>query len=285
MAEGDAVKVDKYDARLTQAVENLRSNAKWTLVAFGAIGTTLLAGSQLSSLGKFAYDEPRLWFALFCALVALGVAALAVRSTSAIAYSGYVELNNLEQADIDYAERNPALLEGFRSVADLKAAYEDAITDRHEGFFAGHTADELQNAENWYRYIDTLVDKVLSYIRYNKIRQQSERSRTDLTRASIAAAAALVGFAWAANPAGEQSLGVQTVPARATLNLTEAGRAALAPMLGGRCAALRDMGVVILGLTTSGPDIVTLGDSQCSPVRFTLTTALGSLNPASPARP
>ena len=32
----------KYDVRLTKSVEDLRSNAKWTLVAFGAIGTTLL---------------------------------------------------------------------------------------------------------------------------------------------------------------------------------------------------------------------------------------------------
>ena len=279
MPEGDIVKLDKYDARLTQAVENLRSNAKWTLVAFGAIGTTLLAGSQLSSLGKFAYNEPRLWFALLCALVALGVAALAVRSTSAIAYSGYVELNSLEQADIAYAERNPALLEGFRTVADLKAAYEDAIADRHEGFFAGHTADELQNAENWYRYIDTLVDKVLSYIRYNKIRQQSERSRTELTRASIAAAIALLGFAWAANPEKTATTVVVTAPvSEARVELSDAGRKALAPRLGEACVKLTSLPVIVLNITDKGSDVLVVKSADCAAARLTLTDAVGKFD-------
>ena len=110
MPEGDSAKADKYESQLAQAVEHLRGNVKWTLIAFGAIGTTLLAGSQLSNLGKFQWTEPRLWVALLCALVALGVAAYAVRSALVVAYTGYVELNSLTDEDIAYVERNPALL-------------------------------------------------------------------------------------------------------------------------------------------------------------------------------
>jgi hypothetical protein len=35
---------DQYETNVAQAVEYLRGNVKWTLIAFGAIGTTLLAG-------------------------------------------------------------------------------------------------------------------------------------------------------------------------------------------------------------------------------------------------
>ena len=66
MPEGDSAKADKYELQLAQAVEHLRGNVKWTLIAFGAIGTTL---SRIAApkLGIFQ-TELRLWVALFCAL-------------------------------------------------------------------------------------------------------------------------------------------------------------------------------------------------------------------------
>ena len=278
MPEGDSAKTDKYESQLAQAVEHLRGNVKWTLIAFGAIGTTLLAGSQLSNLGKFQWTEPRLWFALFCALVALGVAAYAVRSALAVAYTGYVELNSLSDEDIAYVQRNPALLEGFGSVDELREAYRAAIASRHEGFFAGLTADQLQSLENWYRYVDSLVDKVLSYVRYNRIRQQVERSRAELTIASVVTAAALVGFAWAANPGPDQQIVVLQSPVSAAkLALSETGKATLTPLLGAKCVALAAIEIVVLNVTTSGSEVLTLAGKDCPVARFTLTSAMGKL--------
>jgi hypothetical protein len=278
MPESDAAKSDKYESRLTQAVEQLRGNVKWTLVAFGAIGTTLLAGSQLSNLGKFPYDEPRLWLALGCALAALGVAAYAVRSALAVAYTGYVEFSNLSDDDIAYVQRNPALLEGFGTIADLRDAYDAAIASRHDGFFAGLTLEQLQINENWYRYVDSLVDKVLSYVRYNRIRQQVERSRTELTVASVVTAAALVGFAWAANPGIEaQTVLLQSPASPAKLTLSTAGKVALTPLLGAKCVALPAIDVLLLNVTTTGSEVATVASKDCPLARFTLTGAMGKL--------
>ncbi|MBI3704950.1 MAG: hypothetical protein HY244_14150 [Rhizobiales bacterium] len=284
MAESAEAKSDKYATRLTLAVEHLRGNVKWTLVAFGAIGTTLLAGSQLSNLGKFNYDEPRLWLALLCAMLALGAAAYAVRSASAVAYSGYTELYSLQQSDIEYIEHNNALLEGFANVDALKREYEKAIKTRHRNLMNPNSEPgALADDKIWYFYLDGLVDKVLSYIRYNRIQQQVDRSRTELAAASIVAAIGLVGFAWAANPSAEHATVVlKAPPSEARLALTSAGKTTLAPVLGAPCVALDRIEVIVLSVTTAGSEVITAKTKDCPVARFTLTDALGKLAATSP---
>ena len=108
---------DKYEKRSTEAVEYLRGNVRWTLVAFGAIGTTLLAGSQLSNIGKFGGGELRLWIAVAFALFALGAAAYAVRSalSPGVAYTGDVDIYDLKQADTDlFRNSTPPHARGVR---------------------------------------------------------------------------------------------------------------------------------------------------------------------------
>jgi hypothetical protein len=284
MADDSGTKSDKYEKRLTDAVDYLRGNVKWTLVAFGAIGTTLLAGSQLSNLGKFEWNEPRLWIALLFAALALGAAAYAVRCALAVAYTGYTELYSLETADIKYVERNSALLQGFESIQALRRAYEKCIRDRHRDL----TADEkdpaaLENNEIWFAYLDGLVDDVLSYIRHDRVRRQVERSRTELTWASMIAAVSLVGFAWAANPKVEQRVVVlKAVAAEARLKLTEAGKKVLEPVLGAQCIASGMIDIIALDAAAAKHDVISLKTKDCPVARLTIDDALGSLLGASP---
>jgi hypothetical protein len=130
MAESANPKGDRYETSVTQAVEYLRGNVKWTLIAFGAIGTTLLAGSQLSNIGKFQPNEFRLWFAIGCALAALLAAAYAVNSALKVAYAGYTEFFDLGEADRTFVQRNPGLSEGFDTVVALALAYQRCVTAR-----------------------------------------------------------------------------------------------------------------------------------------------------------
>ena len=284
MANDDGLKPDKYEVQLKQAIDDLRGNAKWALVAFGAIGTTLLAGSQLSNLGKFQTDNLRLWAAVLFAVLALGAATYAVRSAMAVAYTGSVELYNLEEADIAYLARNPAILEGFGSLDNLKQRFEEAIAWRYAALVRGEsTADMLERYEHWYEYLDGVVDKVLAYIRYNSIKTQSERSRHELTAASIVAAIGLVGFAWAANPAVEHPIVVlKALPSEARLALTSAGKTTLAPVLGTSCVALDRIEVIVLNATTAGSEVVTAKTKDCPIVRFTVSDTLGKLAATSP---
>ena len=282
MAEDDSgAKPDKYETRLTQSVENFRSNAKWTLVAFSAIGTTLLAGSQLSSIGKFPLNEPRLWAAAAFAVVAMLAATAAVRSALKVANAGYVEFSNLSKADTDFIEReNPALLEGFETIENLKGWYALCIEKRFE-VISQPAMDQaaLANVERWFVYLDGLIDNIMSYIHFNKIRQQSEESRGQLIEASIFAAVALLGFAWAANPRIEQPVVVLSYPTpEATATLTDLGKKTLMPLLGTSCVALDRVPIIVLNVTTTGIDVVSMKSKDCALARFTLTDTLGRVS-------
>src|SRR5437868_2973628 len=132
MPEGNESKQDKYGPRLKESVEQLRGNVKWTLLAFGAIGTTLLAGSQLSNLGKFHYGDSRLWLALACALIALFAAAYAVNVALKVANTGHVDINRLTAADQDYISNSTGLLGGYASTDQLRQQYLNRIEERFQ---------------------------------------------------------------------------------------------------------------------------------------------------------
>lgn len=280
----DSAKPDKYEVQLSQAVEYLRGNVKWSLLAFGAIGTTLLAGSQLSSLGKFDVHEPRLWAAVMFAILALGAASYAVRSAQAVAYTGHVEYAQLDESDLAYVNNNKPILEGFDSVAALRQTYEACITKRyHDLLTPGTEPLVLESNEKWYAYLDSMHDKILAYVRYNRIRRQADRSRSQLTAASIAAATGLVGFAWAANPEKAATAVVVSAPiSEAQVELNDAGRKALTPLLGESCTKLPRISVLVLNVAATGAEVVTLKSADCASGRFSLTEALGKFVAASP---
>ncbi len=275
---------DKYEARWTQAADYLRGSIKWTLLAFGAIGTTLLAGSQLSNLGKFSAGEPRLWLALAFALAALLAAAYAMHSALRFLYTGHTEFYRLASDEIADIEKNKALLEGFISVKALRTAYEECISVRHSKIMAAKmNARELKSAETLYHYLDGVIDKVVSHVRNYRMRQEVKRTRKELTRASMAAAVALLGFAWAANPAIEKPAIVLQAPAsEARVALTETGRQKLAPVIGANCVATGPIGVIVLSITTEGSEVISLKTKDCPIKRFTLNDSLGKLSVAPP---
>lgn len=270
---------DRYATRLKESVDQLRGNVKWTLVAFGAIGTTLLAGSQLSNLGKFSYDEGRLWLALAFAMLALCAAAFAVNAVLKVAYTGHVNINNLDSLDHDEIRKSPGLLAGYSSTDQIAGHYVRRINARFLHFKQGVDLDVLEADDATLGFIEDLIDSILSYVRYTRILRQAQWARRRLFFASILAAIGLVGFAWAANPpSAAPTVVLQSPAAPAKLLLTEAGIKTFMPVLGAACATLKPIEVITLNVSTSGSEVVTLKSQACPVARFTLTPALGELS-------
>jgi calcineurin-like phosphoesterase family protein len=282
MAEDRGSKEDKYAAQLKESVEQLRGNVKWTLLAFGAIGTTLLAGSQLSNLGKFQYGDLRLWVALGFALMALGAAAFAVNAALKVAYTGHVDIDDLDDDDHAYIRRSTGLLAGYDSAEQIKLQYVDRVNKRFAHLNEGASLETLEIDDATLAFLEELIDTILSYVRYNRIMRASQDARRKLFGSSIIAAIGLVGFAWAANPATEQqTIVLQSPTSPAKLALSESGKRTLAPVLGAKCVALPAIDILLLSVTAAGSEVVTLATKDCPVARFTLTAAMGKLTSAS----
>jgi hypothetical protein len=284
MADKAEPKAEQYEASVTQAIDALRGNVKWTLISFGAIATTLLAGSQLSNIGRFHLNEPRFLFGAGCALIALVAAAYAVNSAMKVAYAGYTEFFDLGDEQRNFVQRNPALLEGFANVSALSLAYQRCIEERHQELIAAQPDPRnLRDNEIWFNYLSRLVGRIVAYVRYDVIKAQAEVSRRELRYASVIAGATLIGFAWAANPKAEQGAVIlQSPTSAATLKLTDQGKAVLSPVIGAQCAAQDRIDVIVLNVATTGSDVITLKSKNCQLARFTISDALGRLTPTAP---
>lgn len=73
-------------AEITAANQRLRDTAKWIVTSFAAVGAILVAGLQLSSIGKRTAETPdeRVWATLVgIAAAALGV-AIVIGSMSSV---------------------------------------------------------------------------------------------------------------------------------------------------------------------------------------------------------
>lgn len=200
--------VERGDS-FAKSVDAMRATSRWTLAAFAAVGTVLVAGSQLSSIGRFEGDDRRLWVAIFALSLVLGIAGLAVWFVIAVETAGETSLADLvrqdarpSSADAVFLRDNPALLGGFPSVKALDEAYRVAISRRYEAIATG-SQEDIDAAQQWVMFLgDVVIFPLLSATRYHRVRCTFDRWAKPIVVAAIVAGIAVGAFAWAANPPG-----------------------------------------------------------------------------------
>jgi hypothetical protein len=216
--------------------DKIREAAKWLVASFAAVGAALIAGSQLSSIGRLPVCAPtsidciRLWIAILGAVVALLGVVWAVWTGV-----GLLAPIRLQASDLKmewragtpihaYFQANPAQLQGFIDFEDMDTQEKGAY-DRFDELNA--QLDEVSDAQRlrFYRKVRTSpaqrkrMEKDLDEAEetLNEILRRSDDVITianhvqyvhffrgkALRRVFAAAAIAAVGivaFAWAGNP-------------------------------------------------------------------------------------
>lgn len=303
----------------------MRSTSSWLVGALAAVATIMLAGSQLSSVGSLTWedDRTRLLLAVGSAVVAVVAVAYAVSRLSAVQMpsegtlvtvremlapgrrgrrsrfstlvdgdsglrSGYptVEILLEEYERRRRAEHRRDLvvrrlecrLEGTRSPSEAREVGAALETARDRRKKASEAVGELRS------HVQTLV-QLASYL---SLRATYEQARPHVLGAALATAAALIAFAWAANPpeaTQESADALPQNPRAGTLFLSEESAQQLSAVLGGDCAAEASgeagIGVVALASTDGEIDVVTVPTSACPmPVKLTVTDDVGRVVPA-----
>jgi hypothetical protein len=122
---------------LAAANQRIRDTAKWLVASAAAIGAALIAGSQLSSIGRLELGWPaseataRLWVATAGALVGLTAVVFAITAALRVLLPVQVLITDLADGwekpgpelrpVVEFFRRRPKFLQGTASPADLIA--------------------------------------------------------------------------------------------------------------------------------------------------------------------
>jgi Pentapeptide repeats (8 copies) len=208
---------------LAAAANRIRDAGKWLIAAAAAVGAALIAGSQLSSIGKLnactARSEQclRLPVSLLGAIIGLVSIAYIMWSAGRLLLPVEVTITDLanhwdaskrEWADAQFFKENPAYL-GYENPSELEHARTDAWTRLTDAEDAAEPTSERErairksNIAQARKEFDELQDRtmtVTSIAQYQLLKDEFSRFSRKLLPAAALAAFGVVLFAWAANP-------------------------------------------------------------------------------------
>jgi hypothetical protein len=262
-----------------KAVTNYRDTAKWILSVFAAIAGVLLAGLQLSNLGKA--DAPYLTIAAIAAAFALGAVGVIIWLATTILASGVVTETSLRAyprtvGSKDINLNDNLLLDGYETVdAFLKdyksigAQYEQARKD-----------DDKATVTNLTPKIKKLIQTrstLLPIARYAMVLRSFNIAMQWMFVCGIVAAIAIGVFAWATNQKSVTNTIFQGPPSAASVKLTDAGQAALKDSLGEDCVKLPQVAVILLSVAEGKFEVVSIPSSTCKVAKFTVDADTGTV--------
>lgn len=274
----------------TAGIERLRETAKWLIGAYAAVGTVLVAGLQLTNLGKIE-DETRLLAAIATVFVALVAVVVAIWKITDVL--GPVKV---EEADLapnspagKMATETPSLLKGQAlDLESLQKRHEEALKEyqlKRDKARGDSTAKP--EAEQAYKLVMALNDPLASMRNialFEKLKKKFDRAKRWLGASAVLTAGCVIAFAWAANPSEESQADAKAQehgptiarPSLVTVSvdLHRSSLKALREKLGGGCN-LAMVHALVVGGTTADPEVITLPKHHCRDVRFVVSEDIG----------
>jgi hypothetical protein len=272
-------------------IDRIRDTAKWLIGAYAAVGAVLVAGLQLTSLGKVE-DDTRLWVAIGTAAIALLAVLYGISKIAAVLSPVTVD----EEKDLGpgspiekMTQKAPSLLKKqARTPAELQAKYATAVDDYQRKRVAARADPELvPEVERDYRAL-LAINSTLDYLKklalFQKVDAKFSGAKRRLAGASIVAAACVITFAWAANPSDDDQARAKAHengptlldPSLASVSV-DPRRAALKPLrtkLGSGCD-IGHIAALVVGGSAQEPEVVTLPEHGCSAIRFSVGDDVG----------
>jgi Pentapeptide repeats (8 copies) len=192
---------------IEQANQRIRDAAKWLIASTAAVGAALLAGSQLSSIGRLDVGWPatvataRLWVAVAGALLGLTAVVFVIWTGVRLLLPRFIPVADLAAAwdaphgtmrpVVAFFRRQPKYLQGFDSPALLIDHRAGLVAQLAGGAAVG---EKVADAD---RRITAVEDMANHRVLEAEFRSTLRR----LLPATACVALGIVAFAWAANPA------------------------------------------------------------------------------------
>jgi len=204
----------------------IRDTIKWLIASLGAVGAALIAGSQLSGIGKLPAHSGRLWVAIAGIVIGLAGVGLAIFSAIGVLTPEEVTLEGLAvRASLRSVRREidamPEIFEGFaKNIDELRDGYASALALRAEALEASivavddSTLDAKAKAESVrVAQLNRVVQAVLTIGGWYQLKECLRGARRTIFLGAALAASGIGLFAWAGNPPVSSAM-MQSVPSR-----------------------------------------------------------------------
>ena len=290
-----AAATKRYDALLAQtnaAIDQVRAVAKWMIAAIGAVASLLVAGVQLSSIGKVSHGRAVVAGVMVCIVIA--AAAAAIMKLSAVLLPQITTRDDVvAQAQsgefAKFLSKHTFLLGGHQDAKALADAQRAAVK-------AAQTDGSSEPTKAEARRLTDALNLLVPFGSYFTVRTNFSSARTWTLGASIVGGLAIVAFArsvgaTSADSTAPSTAAVHPSPTAVTMRLSSVGVKALQPSLGKACAQqLARPGLAANAIATGvAGDAVTIivvprGDCRAAS-EITITPDMGQVAAAGVALP
>lgn len=201
------------DDPLAAANTKIRDAGKWLIGSASAVGAILLAGSQLSSIGRLPVTWPnsiqaaRLWVAVAGAALALVAVVYAIWSAVKLLLPVTVTMEELDAAwddrssdlrtAIAFFKDNPTYMQGLKNPADLISRRDSAVKKLPAADGNEADTDRLLGTIS---DLDARAEAIQAMAQHKLLAEQFQKELGKLLRAATVIAIGVMSFAWAANP-------------------------------------------------------------------------------------
>lgn len=208
--------------RVELAIAATRDTAKWLATAFGAVGLSIAAGSQLSDIGALE-PGPRLGLAAAGAVIAMlstlsavwAVARVLVHDPLTLSELATLEQTSPEHPAVVFLTKNKELLSSLDSVSQLHSLHSttlEQVAKAHHTWRAAQTREARADAReamllhgNAAAQYAQVAKSVLLFSDFAMHRQRFRHGVLIAFVLSGMAALGLALFAWASHPPKEPS--------------------------------------------------------------------------------
>lgn len=209
-----------------EANARVRETAKWLIASYAAVGAALLAGSQLSSIGKLDLSSGRFWVAAAGILVGVAGVAWAIWLAVQILVAQRLspaaverEWSNENSAIWKYFSQDPVFFQGFRDFGDRRSQEDKAVLrcNAAEAKLRSSRGRAIRRAKEdvtaAYEALDDIYKRGDAMISLADQIHLASRFRTYVLPRSlvavVVAAAGIALFSWAANPPPNESVSLR----------------------------------------------------------------------------
>lgn len=198
---------------LAAANQRIRDTAKWLIGSAAAVGAALIAGSQLSNIGRLSAGWPtstataRLWVAAAGVLLGLAGVVFAIAAAVRVLLPVQVLISDLAEnwhestgelrPVVAFFQRRTKYLQGIKDPEELIKRRDELAEKLAQPDQDAEARAEIRAGIASY---DRRIAAIEEMANHEALKATFERALRRLLLAAIASGAGIVAFAWAANP-------------------------------------------------------------------------------------